>query len=271
MRSENIKRDLSQIGPAKKSLGQHFLTSEVVVKNMVKAAQISREDTVLEIGPGLGILTRELLASPARSVYLCEKDHVLCQKLKGEFIQNKVKTICQDALLLIPNLQVKPPFKVISNLPYNVGSPILISLLTICPTLPQNITVMLQKEVAQRITAKPGDSNRGLLTVLIELFGQAKIIQKVPRNLFYPVPQVDSAVLAIENIKPIDVDPKAAIKVFKMAFAGKRKKLKNSLFSTLKISTEKMNEITKKAGISPDQRPEQLNRDQWLKLIKLLV
>ena len=255
----------------KKSLGQHFLTSEAVVKKMVKVAQISPEDTILEIGPGLGILTRELAASPTKRLYLCEKDHKLCDQIKGEFIQNKMKIICDDALLLIPNLQVESPFKVVSNLPYNVGAPILISLLTICPTLPQKIVVMLQKEVAQRICAKPGDSNRGLLTVLIELYGEASIVEKVPSNLFYPVPQVDSAVLLIDEITPIEFNPKVVIRTIKMAFSGKRKKLKNSIFSTLKILPKEMEQITQKAGVSPDQRPEDLNRDQWIGLIRELL
>lgn len=256
----------------KKSLGQHFLTSESVVKRMVEVAQISKEDTVLEIGPGLGILTRELASSPAKQLFLCEKDHKLCQKIKGEFVQNKIKVICDDALFLIPNLQIESPvFKVISNLPYNIGAPVLISLLTVCPTLAQKIVVMLQKEVAERICTKPGGSNRGLLTVLIELYGKASIVEKVSRNLFYPAPHVDSAVVLIDEINPITFNPKAVIRIIKMAFSGKRKKLKNSIFATLKIPAREMQDIAKKAGVSSDQRPEDLNRDQWIGLIEALV
>jgi 16S rRNA (adenine1518-N6/adenine1519-N6)-dimethyltransferase len=271
MNTNEIKKYLTQNTWAKKSLGQHFLTSPEVVRRMAKAAQIDKNDLILEIGPGLGILTEELLRSPAKEVILVEKDRQLCEKLKGDFTQNRVKIICDDALLIIPNLQVDSPFKVISNLPYNIGAPTLISLLTICPTLPEKIIVMLQKEVAERITTKPGDSNRGLLTVLIELYGQASILEKVPRNLFYPVPQVDSAVLFIDKIEQIPFEPKAVIRILKLCFAGKRKKLKNSLFASLQIPSDKITEITYKAGISADQRPEQLSREDWAKLIEALL
>jgi len=255
---------------AKKSLGQHFLTNELVVKNMVEFADINSNDSILEIGPGLGILTREIFKSPAREIILVEKDFDLCAITRDQFENKRTKVICQDALLLIPNLLVIKPFKVISNLPYNVGSPILIQLLTACPTLPTSITVMLQKEVAERISSGPSNSNRGLLTVLIELFGDAKIIEHVSKSNFYPVPKVDSAVLNISNISKPDVDIKKAMRIIKMGFAGKRKKIKNSLFSTLRIDQKTQVEIAKKAGFDLDQRAENLSKESWLKLIKEL-
>lgn len=255
---------------AKKSLGQHFLTNELVVQNMVKSAKISINDSVLEIGPGLGILTNEIFKSPAREIILVEKDFDLYAKIRNQFENRRTKVICQDALVLIPNLQVAPPFKVISNLPYNVGSPILISLLTVCPTLPTSITVMLQKEVAERICAKPDDSERSMLTVLIELFGEAKIIEKVSKNNFYPVPKVDSAVIQIDKISAPPVDVKCAIRILKMSFAGKRKKIKNSLFSSLRIDPETQQKIAGRAGFDLNQRAEDLNRESWLVLIKEL-
>jgi len=270
MDRDQIKKILSLYGTeAKKSLGQHFLVSPSVVETMVRAADISKDDTILEIGPGLGVLTEGLASSSAREIILCEKDRKFCEYLKGEFKNNKFKIICDDALLLIPNLQVKSPsFKVISNLPYNVSQPIIISLLTVCPTLPDKMVVMVQREVADRFIAAAHDSNRGILTAFLELFGTVKIIEKVPKNFFYPVPEVDSAVIELSDIKPLPFSSKYALKILKLSFAGKRKMIKNSLFSSLKISGEKAADLAQKSGINLDMRPEELTRDQWLALIQ---
>ena len=268
METGEIKRILNLIesGP-KKSLGQHFLTSPTLARKIVDAAQIKREDTVLEIGPGLGILTSHLVASPTSKLFLCEKDRNFCEYLKGEYKNNKVKIICEDALILIPTLQVESPFKVVSNLPYNISSPVIISLLTACQTLPETMVLMLQKEVADRLIAPPHDSNRGILTVLLELFGEVKIVERVSKNQFYPAPQVDSAVISFSNIKALGFEPKIALRILKLSFAGKRKKIKNSLFSSLKIPTNQAQEIAEKSGFSLEQRPEELTKEQWVKLI----
>ena len=268
---KNIRESIAEFGGAKKSLGQHFLSSRKVVEKMVAAAEISPADTILEIGPGLGILTKELLASPAKQLIACEKDRRLCVALRQKVKAKRAKIICDDALLLIPSLHISSPFKVVANLPYNISSPTLISLLTVCPTLPEAIVVMVQKEVADRLTSPPGSSNRGILTVLIELFGKVKIIERVSRQLFYPPPQVDSAVIKISEISPLSFSAINALKIIKFAFAGKRKKIKNSLFSTLKIPAPEAQKIAASCGISLDQRPEELNRTQWQHLISSLV
>ncbi|MDH4358721.1 MAG: 16S rRNA (adenine(1518)-N(6)/adenine(1519)-N(6))-dimethyltransferase RsmA [Candidatus Berkelbacteria bacterium] len=256
---------------AKKSLGQHFLKSERVLDGIVKAAEIKKEDTVFEIGPGTGNLTQKLLASPAKMIIACEKDDELYRSLLEKFKSKRLKLIHQDALLLIPGLQAESPLKVVANLPYNIASPAIISLLSVCPTLPERLVVMVQKEVAERLTAKPDDSNRGLLTVFLELFGTVKIIEKVSRSQFYPPPQVESAVILIGGIKRPEFKPKDTLKILKLAFAGKRKKIKNSLFSSLQISSSKSEVIATECGISLDQRPEELDRNQWAKLINSLV
>lgn len=269
MDRDQIKKILSLYGTeAKKSLGQHFLVSPSVVATMVRAAEILTNNTILEIGPGLGVLTEGLASSSAREIILCEKDRRFCDYLKGEYKNKKFKIICDDALILIPNLQVKSPFKVVSNLPYNVSQPIIISLLTVCPTLPDKMVVMVQREVADRFIATPHDSNRGILTAFLELFGKVKIIEKVPKNLFYPVPEVDSAVIEISDIKPLPFSSKYALKILKLSFAGKRKMIKNSLFASLEISPEKATDLAQKSGINLDMRPEELTRDQWIALIQ---
>ncbi len=266
---QDIKRSLGE-DLAKKSLGQHFLTNESVVKKMVESADLEPADTVFEIGPGLGILTREILNSPARRIIACELDQKLATFLREKIDSNRLKIISQNALTLIPALVVEPPFKVISNLPYNISSPALISLLTVSPVLPDKIVVMIQREVAERLVAPAGDSNRGLLTVLVELLGQAKISQKLTRGIFYPPPKVESAVLVISEIKPLKLPAKFALKILKLSFSSKRKKIKNSLFSSLKIPVNQALEIAKAAGFELDQRPEDLNRQQWLALIEIL-
>jgi 16S rRNA (adenine1518-N6/adenine1519-N6)-dimethyltransferase len=139
---------------------------------------------VLEIGPGLGILSRAIFRSPAKTLMLCEKDDRLVDYLKKEFDSHRVKIIAQDALVLIPQLQVDPPFKVISNLPYNISSPVITSLLTMSPTLPKTIIVMLQKEVAERYVAKAGDRDRGIVTVLIEASAKPKSSLKFLGTIF---------------------------------------------------------------------------------------
>lgn len=265
----DIKAMLDRDG-ANKSLGQHFLTNEDVVAKMVETAKIGPEDNVFEIGPGLGVLTKAILNSSPKELVACELDRKLFSILQNQYGSN-IKLINQNALTLIPQLIVNKPFKVVSNLPYNISSSSIISLLTVCPTLPEKIVVMVQKEVAERIIAPPHDSNRGILTVFVELLGEARITQKVSAGLFYPPPQVESAVLLIDNIKEIDLPRLKVFKLIKMAFAKKRKKIRNSLFATLKITGAEADEIAEKSGISLENRPEELNRDQWLNLLKALL
>lgn len=265
----DIKAMLDRDG-AKKSLGQHFLTNEDVVEKMVETAKIGSADSIFEIGPGLGVLTKQIIKASPKELIACELDRKLFSILQNQYAGN-IKLINQNALTLIPQLVVDKPFKVVSNLPYNISSSSIISLLTICPTLPEKIVVMVQKEVAERIVAPPHDSNRGILTVFVELLGETKITQKVSAGLFYPPPQVESAVLLIDNIKEIGLPRLKVFKLIKMAFAKKRKKIKNSLFASLQIPIDKANEIADKSNISLESRPEELTRDQWLKLLAILL
>lgn len=266
-----IKKQIAKLGGAKKSLGQHFLNDEGVVKRMVEAGRITKDDTILEIGPGFGILTKALTKSPAKKIIACEKDDLIYEFLQKEVKQKNISIIHKDALFLIPTIVATPPLKVISNLPYNIASPVIISLLTVCPILPEKMILMVQKEVAQRLTAKPGDSNRGILTVFLELFGDVQIIEKLSPSQFYPPPQVESAVVLIDNIIMPKLDRKRAFKIIKTAFSKKRKKIKNSLFASLEIYTKQMDEICAKANITPDLRAEDLDIGQWRDLISLLI
>lgn len=262
----NLSRDDSRY-VAKKSLGQHFLKNRHVVEQIISAGEICKEDNILEIGPGFGALTKDLLSSPASKIYLCEKDDNLCKMIKDKYSSGRTKVICEDALVLIPSLQIEHPFKVISNLPYNISSPVIISLLTACPTLPDKMVLMLQKEVAQRLIAKPGDSNRGWLTALLDILSDQKILTYVSKFDFSPVPQVESAVLVIDGINmPDRLDVKILIRILKAAFAGKRKKIKNSLFTYFKIPVEQSQEIAEICAIDLNSRAEDLDKQQWLAL-----
>jgi len=251
---------------ANKSLGQHFLVDKQVADNMAANAEITSDDTVLEIGPGPGILSESLARSKAGTVILCEKDERFVDILKQKITSKRVKIIREDALVLIPNLQVSPPLKVVSNLPYNISSPVITSLLTACPTLPEMIIVMLQKEVAERLSTEAGNRNRGILTVLVELYGKSQIIDYVSKTQFFPAPKVDSAVLMISDLKKPDLNTKLFMRMLKFSFAGKRKKIKNSLFTTLKVDLKLASEIANTANISLDDRPEDLNINQWKSL-----
>ncbi len=272
MKSSEVKNILNILGSrAKQSLGQHFLLDESVAQRMVEFGHIEKEDTIFEIGPGLGILTKKLTQSPAKKIIACEKDKIIFEFLQKQIKQKNLSIINQDALILIPNLKVSSPFKVISNLPYNISSPVIISLLSVCPILPSKMVLMVQKEVAQRLVAKPGDSNRGVLTVFGELFGQISVIENLSPSQFYPSPQVHSSVLLFDNIKMPDIDRKIAFRIIKMAFSKKRKKLKNSLFATIKIPQSEINKLCKKADITSDLRPEDLDKKQWNSLIGSLI
>lgn len=258
---------------AKKSLGQHFLKNPRITEKIVQAGRITENDTIFEIGPGLGALTDFLVSSPASKIYLCEKDKALYELIRDKYASGRIKVICEDALTLIPSLQVSAPFKVISNLPYNISSPVIISLLTVCPTLPEQMVLMLQKEVAQRLTAKAGDSNRGWLTVLLELMATSRIVCNVSKNEFYPVPEVESAVLSVENIGPLPegLSAKQVIRILKAGFGGKRKKIKNSIFAYFKIDPQTTVEISHQANISLDDRAEDLKKEQWLALLAIFT
>lgn len=256
---------------AKKSLGQHFLKNSHVICEIVEAGEIKSDDNILEIGPGFGALTEKLAASPASKLYLCEKDRKLYEIIKERYASGRAKVICEDALTLIPSLQVQSPFKVISNLPYNISSPVIISLLTVCPTLPVRMVLMLQKEVAQRLVAPAGDSNRGWLTALLEIMAESKIVRYVSKYDFKPVPQVESAVLSITDIHRVDdFESRFAIRVLKAAFGRKRKKIKNSIFAYFQITPEKTADIVKECKINLDDRAEDLKKEQWIALIKTL-
>lgn len=263
----------------KKSFGQNFLTDLNVLKNIVEAADITANDNVIEIGPGIGALT-EQLAQAAGEVLALEIDQDLIPVLKEVLSPyDNVKVLKQDVLQAnLPELIKKEfkdpsrPIKVVANLPYYITSPILMNLLA-SPVEWATICVMMQKEVAQRLTAKPGTKQYGALTLAIEYQMQAKIAFDVSRKVFVPAPNVDSAIVVLTpRTNPLPVQPFDKQKLFgfiRGCFAHRRKSLWNNLQSVIgkdPAVKEKMTAILTQLDISSQIRPEKLTLEQFIKL-----
>jgi len=244
-------------------LGQNFLVDRTILNKIISAGDLSKKDTVLEIGPGLGVLTQEL-AKRTKKVIAVEKDRTLCQILKDmlrvEGINN-VKVINKDAL----TYKLQPTsYKLIANLPYYITSPVIRKFLE-AKHKPELMVLMVQKEVAQRICAK----KMSLLSISVQFYAVPKIISYVSKKSFWPQPKVDSAILRIAPRKNADsyaekrgINTRKFFNLVRTGFSSKRKMLKNNL---------KIEESTlEKLGINPRARAENLSIEQWLKLYKML-
>lgn len=263
--------------------GQHFLLDDRVVARIVEAAKIAPGDRVVEIGPGPGILTAALLAKGAEVVAI-ELDLKLQALLRDRFGAEPRFRLCEGDALGFPNADivsrfsgpaaVAPSYKMVANLPYNITSDALRKFLREEPT-PSSVTVMIQREVADRILAAPGDMSA--LAVFVRTFGDVVRVVNVPAGAFLPPPKVDSAVIHIarksrgtleEFFRPVGED--RYFSVVRSAFAGKRKQLRNSL-KGLAGSEKALNEAFLRAGIAPERRPEELSVEQWRSLASVLT
>lgn len=267
----------------KKGFGQNFLTDLNVLKNIVSAAEITRDDNVIEIGPGIGALT-EQLAQAAGEVLALEIDQDLIPVLAEVLAPyDNVTVLNQDVLQanlpeLIKQQFTDPsrPIKVVANLPYYITSPILMNLLA-APVDWAAICVMMQKEVAQRLTAQPGTKQYGALTLAIEYQMTAEIAFNVSRRVFVPAPNVDSAIVVLKpRTTPLPVQPFNKQKLFgfiRGCFAHRRKSLWNNLQATIGKQLavkEKMQAILTALAISPQTRPERLTLEQFIELANAL-
>ena len=267
----------------KKGFGQNFLTDLNVLKNIVSAAEITRDDNVIEIGPGIGALT-EQLAQAAGEVLALEIDQDLIPVLAEVLAPyDNVTVLNQDVLQanlpeLIKQQFTDPsrPIKVVANLPYYITSPILMNLLA-APVDWAAICVMMQKEVAQRLTAQPGTKQYGALTLAIEYQMTAEIAFNVSRRVFVPAPDVDSAIVVLKpRTTPLPVQPFNKQKLFgfiRGCFAHRRKSLWNNLQATIgkqPAVKEKMQAILTALTISPQTRPERLTLEQFIELANAL-
>lgn len=244
-----------------KSLGQHWLRDRSILDEIVQFAGISHHDTVLEIGPGLGTLTSSILKK-AKQVVAVEFDESLATNLPSQFPGKNLEVINSDILKF--NLNDLPNgYKVVANLPYYITSKIINFLLT-SSNKPQSITILVQKEVAERIAQKSGGS---ILGVAVENYATTKLGKIIEAEFFTPAPKVDSQVIKLELRKePLVADEKDFMRIVKAGFSAKRKKLRSSLAGGLGMPKVEIETILLKIGISPDLRAEDLKFDDWLKI-----
>lgn len=256
-----------------KSLGQNFLIDNNTVLKIIEKADIKNTDNVLEIGPGIGTLTREI-AKNSKKVLSIEVDETLKPILKETILEfENAKIIYSDILKLDLKTVTKENFgdekyKVIANLPYYITTPILEFLLK-SKTNIDDITVMVQKEVAERMTANPGNKSYGSLSVYIKYFGDAKKVLQVPKTVFIPRPDVDSAVVKISiNEKYQEIESEELEKVLRAGFGKRRKTILNSFSSGLNIEKEEMEKILEKLELQKNLRAENLSIDDFIKVAK---
>jgi len=260
----------------RKGLGQHFLIDGEVLKLITSAAKLTPSDVIIEIGPGLGILTKEL-ARQAGWVMAIELDSKLAAILEQTLASlDNVTIINEDILKIDPTtLALKtrlPPatnsllsYKVVANLPYYITSPILRHFLE-ASVKPQIMVIMVQKEVAEAIVARPGQMS--VLSISVQFYGEPSIISYVPAHCFYPVPEVDSAILRINPYPQpaVAVTNESFFKLVRAGFTATRKQLANSLSQGLGLSKAEVLSLLAEAHIVPQRRAETLTLDEWARL-----
>lgn len=286
MSSNNInnslhsKKDIKQMLKTrdlhfKKSLGQNFLTDKEVLSDIVKAADIKKDDFVLEIGPGPGVLTRELAKNASRVVAV-ELDRDIIELLSENISDYDNVEIINKDILKVDLEEIsqkyfdKKSFKVIANLPYYITTPIVMKLLETDVKI-ESIVIMIQKEVAQRLTAEPGSKDFGAISLSVNYYADAHIVRIVPPEAFVPAPKVYSAVLKLSVLeKPrIDVsDEKYLFKLIKASFSKRRKTFLNAISgeSDLNISKDEAQLVLSELGFSDNLRGETLSLMQFAQI-----
>jgi 16S rRNA (adenine1518-N6/adenine1519-N6)-dimethyltransferase len=268
---------------AKKHLGQHFLTSQKALFDMVTAGDIHENDLILEIGPGKGVLTKELLEKGAKVIAI-EKDIELLPLLKEKFEKElqieQLQILPKDILFFDPSTLKEykkgsnSDYKLIANIPYYITGAIIEQFLG-ASYQPELMILLIQKEVAERIIAREQKSGnlggkQSILSIAVSVYGTPKIISKVPAGAFFPPPKVDSAIIAIANISRDffkNIDEKKFFEVLKFCFGKKRKQLLGSLTEYLGDRT-KAASILKISNISEKSRPESLLKEDWARLVQ---
>jgi len=267
---------------AEKKLGQHFILSKKTLARMIEAAEIKKNDTIIEIGPGLGTLTQELAESGAKIIAI-EKDPLMLEVLRETLKDFKsIKIIAGDARKFsifnfsrLAGSRTAGQFsnyKIIANLPYNVATFLIHQWLEL-KNPPKTMILMIQKEVAQRIAANPPRMN--LLAASVQFYADVKIIDYVKKSSFWPQPKVDSAIIKIIP-KRIDVFPAIANKtayfrIAKAGFSQPRKQLAGNLAKKLNVPKEKIISALKKIGAPELSRAENLSVEQWISLVPKLI
>jgi len=258
-----------------KRLGQNFLIDKNVIKKVIRTAELKPADVVLEIGPGIGALTQEI-AKSAGKVIAVEKDPRLVERLKKDLKEFKNIKIVQGDILKfqIPNskLQTNSKFqiqnyKIVANLPFYITAPVIRKFLE-SKHPPKEMILIVQKEVAQRICAKP--PNMSILALSVQFFAKPKIVSYVSNKSFWPKPKVDSAIIKIVPERKYKVNKKLFFKIVKAGFSHPRKQLANNLSKELKLNKKEVNDLLLKNNIKPSQRAETLFINDWIKLFNML-
>lgn len=247
-----------------KRLGQNFLVDGAALDRVVAAAGLSGQEWVLEIGPGLGALTRRLAQEAGRviSVELDQRFEPALNEMLGslanvELVWGDILTVDLEALL------GGRDHVVVANIPYNITSAVMRRLME-CATPAYRVVLTVQREVAERVVADAGEMN--LLALSVQIYGEAAIVGRIPAGAFYPQPKVDSAILSMERYITPRIQPDLIERVFQLAKAGfgqKRKKLRNSLAAGCGVSTREAESWLESAGINPAARAQQLSVEQW--------
>lgn len=258
---------------ANKNLGQNFLIDDEAVSGIVEAAKVSKEDLIIEIGPGLGTLTKELLEKAGKVVCI-ELDKRMIEILNDRFsMYNNFEIINDDVLKVdlreLIQKENMPHTKIVANLPYYITTPIIMKLLEDRLDI-ERITVMIQKEVADRLVTEPGIGDTGAITYAIHYFTNPRKVLDVPNTSFIPEPKVNSTVINLEVLKKPSVetiDAKKLFEVIKIAFMQKRKTLLNSLSNSGKFGTkDNIAKILLNLGVDTKIRPEKLTLEQFAKI-----
>ena len=263
----------------RKRFGQHWLKDQRVLDQIVNAAQLNSGDCVLEVGPGKGALTERLIASQARFIQAIELDRDLIVGLKKRFSHQNKFSLREGDVLSVPlepenGLNIN---KVVANIPYNITGPLLKRFIGELGKAPENafgtLVLLMQKEVAERIVAQPGNTNFSALSVRIQLLAKCQNVCDVPSKCFQPAPKVDSKVVLIKPFISSDPDfyeiGGFLEKLLQLAFSGRRKKLRNTIGSFV-TSNDQIKDFFACRGISLDQRPQEISPSNWFALAKAL-
>ena len=270
MNKDQVRSILRQRGMSvRKKYGQNFLIDKNIIDKILRTSAVGSEDTVVEIGPGLGALT-EGLSSRAKRVIAYEIDAGLSAYLVEHFAGSKHVDIQQQDILDV-TLSFPEPIKVISNLPYYITTPILFRLLEGEQAI-TSITLMMQKEVAERLVATPKTKQYNALSVILQYLAEVKIEFFVPKTCFYPVPEVDSAVVTIALKKQSNnADTVPFIQFVKHAFHQRRKTMLNNLTSMYHWKKSSVETVLEQQGFSPSVRAEELYLAEFIQLYQLLI
>jgi len=260
---------MTEIKP-KKELGQHWLHDQGVLDAICVAANISANDCIVEIGPGLGTLTQNLLDNGAK-VHAIEFDHDLAISLRARIKSHQERLEISEADIMRFDFTLLPKeYKIVANIPYYLTSGLL-RLISETANPPKKAVLLMQKEVAERVCAKPGQTS--LLSISTQMYFDASLGILVPAALFTPPPKVDSQVLVLERREnPYfgDADEKKMFQVVKAGFSERRKKLRSSLSGGLGISKQAADNLLTEAGINGDLRAQNLTLENWVQLARVL-